>query len=308
MTPANDARPYDVLGFGAIALDDLLYLERFPDADTKVPIMDSVRQGGGLTATALVAVARLGGRAAYAGVLGDDSFSREAIEGLESEGVDCSHVLRQEGAGPVRAIVLIDKTTGYRTILYDARHLTTRDPETLSDDLLAQARVLFLDQRIASSGAVMAARAHALGIPVVADVERLTDPGVHEMMDLTDHLIVGQALAALLTGETDPERAAEALWRESRTAAVVTAGGRGSWYRTADAPVRHQPIFPVTVVDTTGCGDVFHGAYALQLARGASIPDCVRYAAAAAALKATCPGGRTGIPTHERVTELLNTR
>jgi sugar/nucleoside kinase (ribokinase family) len=270
--------------------------------------MDSVRQGGGLTATALVAVARLGGRAAYAGVLGDDSFSREAIEGLESEGVDCSHVLRQEGAGPVRAIVLIDNATGSRTILYDARHLTTRDPDTLDDALLAGARVLFLDQRIASAGAVMAARAHALGIPVVADVERLTDPGVHEMIDLTDHLIVGQALAALLTGESDPARAAEALWSEDRTAAVVTAGSRGSWYRTANAPVRHQPIFPVTVVDTTGCGDVFHGAYALQLARGAAIPECVRYAAAAAALKATRPGGRTGIPTHEGVMELLNSR
>ncbi|MHB1317271.1 MAG: PfkB family carbohydrate kinase, partial [Anaerolineae bacterium] len=125
---------------------------------------------------------------------------------------------------------------------------------------------------------------------------------------LTDHLIVGQRLAEQLTGESDPARAAEALWREDRTAAVVTAGSRGSWYRVAGEPVRHQPIFPVTVVDTTGCGDVFHGAYALQLARGASNPECVRYAAAAAALKATRPGGRTGIPTHERVLALLETR
>jgi len=180
-----------------------------------------------------------------------------------------------------------------------------RDPATFSDDLLAQTRVLFLDGRVASAGAVLAARARQMGIPIVADVERLTDEGVLEMMDLTDHLIVGQALAAQLTGEADPARACDALWKEGRVAAIVTAGSRGSWYRTADAPVRHQPIFPVEVVDTTGCGDVFHGAYALQLARGASIPECVRYAAAVAALKATRPGGRTGIPTHERVLALL---
>ncbi len=299
---------FDVLGFGAIALDNLLYLEHYPEADSKVPVLDSVRQGGGLTATALVAVARLGGRAAYAGVLGGDALSREAIEGLEAEGVDCSLVMQQPDARPVSAVVIIDNATGSRTILADPRRFVIRPPEAVDDALIAQARVLFLDQRIASTGRYAAERARRLGIPVVADIERLTDPGVHEMMALTDHLIVGQALAAELSGESDPARAAEALWRADRAAAIVTAGDRGAWFRTAEGGVRHQPAYPVSVVDTTGCGDVFHGAYALQLARGAAIPECVRYAAAAAALKATRPGGRTGIPTHERVLALLGTR
>ncbi|MGI6366926.1 MAG: PfkB family carbohydrate kinase [Anaerolineae bacterium] len=299
---------YDVLGYGAIALDDLLYLEHFPVPDTKMPIQHVVRQGGGLTATALVAVARLGGRAGYAGVLGSDSLSREAMEGLQQEGVDCEHVLRQEGAGPVRAVVIIDSSAGTRTILYEASHLTIRPSEAISDALLQSARVLFLDGRIAASGRQVAARARALGMPVVADVERLTDAGVEEMMEHTDHLIVGQALAAQVTGHSDPERACEALWREDRVAAIVTAGGCGSWYRTAGQPVRHQPIYPVEVVDTTGCGDVYHGAYALQLARGASVEQCVRYAAAVAALKATKPGGRTGIPSHAVVLQFLRER
>jgi len=299
---------YDVLGLGAIALDDLLYLEHFPEADTKMPVLDSVRQGGGLTATALVAVARLGGRAAYAGLLGTDSLSREAIEGLEAEGVDCEHVQRREGAGPVKAVVLIDRTSGSRTILYDSRHFGIRDPQSVDDALLARTRVFFLDGRIASAGVVLAARARRLGIPVVADVERLIDEGVQDMMALSDHLIVGQRLAEQVTGESDPARACEALWRDNRTAAIVTAGERGSWYRTAGQPVRHQPIFPVEVVDTTGCGDVYHGAYALQLARGEPVEACVRYAAAVAALKATRPGGRTGIPSHEGVRALLAER
>lgn len=308
MNRAADDRRYHVLGYGAIALDDLLYVEHFPIPDTKMPLLDSVRQGGGLTATALVAVSRLGGRAAYAGVMGNDALSREAIEGLVSEGVDCSHVLYQEGAGPVKAVVLIDRSTGSRTILYDSSHLTVRDPNTVPDSLLAEARVHFLDGRIAASGRLVAARARQMGIPVVSDVERLTDEGVEEMMDRSDHLIVGQALAAQVTGHADPAQACEALWREDRVAAIVTAGSQGSWYRSAGQPVRHQPIFPVEVVDTTGCGDVFHGAYALRLALGATVPDCVRYAAAVAALKATRPGGRTGIPTHERVIAFLATR
>ena len=77
----------------------------------------------------------------------------------------------------------------------------------------------------------------------------------------------------------------------------MTCGAAGSWYRDEAGPPRHQPAFPVSVVDTTGCGDVFHGAYAAALARGLDLAARVRFAAAAAALKATRAGGQAGIPT-----------
>ncbi len=299
---------FDVLGFGAIAVDDLLYVEHYPPADAKMPVSDMVRQGGGLTATALVAVARLGGKAAYAGVLGDDDLSRYAIASLEEEGVDCSLVRRDPQARPVCAIIVIDLGTGTRNIFSDARRFVARAPEELTEALVSRTRVLFVDHRVAKAAVAAARHARRLGIPVVADVERLLSPEVPEMMELSDHLIVSQSLASEVTGHDDPGRAVEHLARAERAATVVTVGEAGSWYAEGLGPVAHQPAYRVDVVDTTGCGDVFHGAYAALLARGVPVPECVRYASATAALKATRPGGRSGIPTYAAVEAFLQER
>ncbi len=300
MTPT-----YEVLGFGAIAVDDLLYVEHYPPADAKMPVTDIVRQGGGLTATALVAVARLGGSAAYAGVLGDDEASRYAIASLEEEGVDCSLVRHDPEARPVRAFIVIDTSTGTRNIFSDARRFVSREPEEMTQELISRCQVLFVDHRVARAAVAAARHARRLGIPIVADVERLLSPEVPEMMALADHLIVSQALAQEVTGFDDPGRGAEALARDGRAATVVTAGEAGSWYVQGRGPVAHQPAYCVDVVDTTGCGDVFHGAYAALLARGADLPTCIRFASATAALKATRPGGRTGIPDYAAVEAFL---
>ncbi len=89
---------------------------------------------------------------------------------------------------------------------------------------------------------------------------------------------------------------------------VVTAGDQGCWYSEWGAEIRHQPAFPVDVVDTTGCGDVFHGVYAACLAAGLSVSEAVRTASAAAALKATHPGGRSGIPTLDEIRRFVSAR
>lgn len=299
---------FDVLGFGAIAVDDLLYVEQYPPADAKMPVSDTVRQGGGLTATALVAVARLGGSAAYAGVLDDDDLSRYAIASLEEEGVDCSLVRRQPGARPVWAVVVISRSTGTRNIFSDARRFVAREPQEMTDALIRQCRVLFVDHRVARPAVAAAQIAHRLGIPVVADVERVLSPEVPEMMALADHLIVSQELAREVTGRDDPGSAVAQLARSERAATVVTAGEAGSWYVQGRGSVVHQPAFAVDVVDTTGCGDVFHGAYAALLARGEDVPRCILFAAATAALKATQPGGRSGIPSYAEVEAFLSSR
>jgi sulfofructose kinase len=296
---------FDVLGFGAIAVDDLLYVDHYPPADAKMPVTDIARQGGGLTATALVAVTRLGGTAAYAGVLGDDELSRHAMAALEEEGVDCSLVRHDPEARPVRAVIVIDLSTGTRNIFSDARSFVSRGPEEMTEVLISRCRVLFLDHRVAEAGVAAAQVAHRLGIPVLADVERLMSPEVPGMMDASDHLIVSAGLAQEVTGRDDPPRAVEALSRPDRAATVVTAGDAGCWYAEGAGPIVHQPAFTVEVVDTTGCGDVFHGAYAALLARGAEVPRCIRFAAATAALKATCHGGRSGIPVYEAVETFL---
>jgi len=129
-----------------------------------------------------------------------------------------------------------------------------------------------------------------------------------QLLDLSDHLIMSRNFATRLTGASSPEKAVRKLGRPDRAAAVVTCGAEGCWYLAQDRTTpKHQPAFKVNAVDTTGCGDVFHGAYAFALAQGVPLEERIRLAAAAAALKATRLGGQAGIPSLTAVRRFLST-
>ena len=295
---------WDVLGFGAVTVDDLVYVDHYPMPDTKVAVLDKRRQGGGLAGTALVAAARLGARAAYAGVLGDDDLSRYTLDEFVREGVDGTPVLHRPDARPIHSIIIVDRTNGQRSILASFVGVQWRQPEEMPEALIAACRVLFVDHHATEGGLRAVELAHAHGIPVVGDIERENDPCVAELVPLIDHLIVGVSYARNKTGEEDPAAMARALAAD-RACSVVTAGEQGCWYVERGEAAVHVPAFKVDVVDTTGCGDVFHGAYAACIAQGEPVRRAIDVAAAAAALKATRPGGRAGIPTRAQVEALL---
>lgn len=297
------------MGFGAVTVDDLIYVEPYPLPDTKVRVLAERRFGGGLVGTALVAAARLGARAGYCGVLGDDDLSRYTLREFEREGVDCSAALIRPGARPIHSTIIVEAATGQRSIMPSFENVAWRAPAEIDASLVAQCRVLFVDHHACEGSLHAVELAQARGIPVVADVERLDDPLARAILERADHLIVGIAFAGELTGQANPAAMAAALAGPSRACAVVTAGDRGCWYSAGGAPVRHVPAFAVKVVDTTGCGDVFHGAYAAFIAQGDPIGDpigdAIRRASAAAAIKATQPGGRQGIPTRAALDSFL---
>lgn len=298
---------WDVLGLGSATVDDFLYVPHFPAPDTKLQVLHTERQGGGLTATALVAAVRLGARAGFAGMLGSDEISRWVEQDLAREGVDVSPVVRRADAQPIHAVIIVEQAQHTRTILYSVNGCIGADDDAPDEATLRAARVLFIDD-FGSVGNLRAVRiARAAGIPVVADFERGDGSAAFEdVLPLVDHLILGARFAAQLTGEAAPDRATVRLWREARALVAVTCGAAGCWYLTgADGRPVHQPAFPVEAVDTTGCGDVFHGAYAAALNWEMSAAERIRFASAAAALKATQPGGRKGIPTRAQVEAML---
>lgn len=296
---------WDILGIGSVAVDDLLYVARYPQPDSKLPVLAKRREGGGLTATALVAASRLGAQTAYATVLGNDELSRFSIEELEREGVDCTPIQRQPEARPFHSTIIVDQATGSRTILYSAEGVTSLRPTEVTETLVSRCRVLFVDNRAIEAGVRAAVLAHNRDIPVVGDIEPEVGSDALELMRHIDHLIIGMELAGQVTGESRPERIVRALAGSERACCVITAGERGCWYSERSGPVEHFPAFPVQTVDTTGCGDVFHGAYAACLAQGESVAAAIRVASAVAALKATQPGGRTGIPNRAAVDRFL---
>jgi sugar/nucleoside kinase (ribokinase family) len=297
----------DILGLGAVAVDDLICVDAYPPADAKVLVMRSERHCGGLTATALVAAARLGCRCAYAGVLGKDELSTFAIARLRAEGIALRWLVQRSEARPIHSFIVVDEGRQTRNVFANLKGFVGADDNWPKAEVIQSARVLFVDH-FGLPGMIRAARlAREAGIPVVGDFERETAAPFRELFSLVDHLILSAAFAQKFTGKSNPAAAAKALWTKGRSVVAVTCGEDGCCYVDKSEPdtARHQPAFSVKTVDTTGCGDVFHGAYAAALARGEELPERIRFASATAALKAMKPGGQAGIPTRKVVEEFL---
>jgi len=297
---------WDVLGFGSNTVDDLLYVDYFPKPDTKMRMATRLRAGGGQAATALVTVARQGLRAAFCGVLGDDELSSFTVREMEREGVDCSSVVYQADARPHYAIVIVNQNPPQRSIIYTDEGVFDVPDSYLTEEFVKSCRVLFMDSTLTSAGRRLIELSRRFHIPLVADLELNSNPLLADFAQEIDHLIIGTEMAEHLTGSSDPHVAVEKLRNADRSCCVVTAGKEGCWYSVGSGPVQHVPAMTIeSVVDTTGCGDVFHGAYAACIAQGESIDLAVQVAVYAAGLKATKAGGRAGIPDRATVDRYL---
>ena len=297
---------YDVLGIGIVAVDDLLMVDNYPSADSKMRADKVVRQGGGLTGTALVASARLGAKCAYGGILGQDELSNWTVSELEREGIDCSLTIRSGDVKPYHAIIVVDTTHHTRTIIFSDEGVMPRPIETIDESFVSKAKVILIDQLGIEVMLHTVLIAKKLGIPTVADIEREDHPQTRELLSQIDHLVLSTSFAGKITGSDDPAKQVEVLHEGSdRACTAVTAGIRGCWYIAKGKDIQHQPAFRVQTVDTTGCGDVFHGAYATGIAWRWEISKCIEFASATSALKATKPGGRAGIPDKATVEKFL---
>jgi sugar/nucleoside kinase (ribokinase family) len=177
------------------------------------------------------------------------------------------------------------------------------------EEIVAQSRVLFVDHYggAATVRAIRAAR--RLGIPVVADLERSNVPDFDAILRGTTHRILSERFAAQLTGAADPASAAHELLTDNAEVAIVTCGKAGGWVCSREDPVsRRFSAFPVEAVDTTGCGDTFHGVYAAELALNTDLSGRLRRSAAAAGLKAGQAGAQHGIPDRAALDRFLASR
>ena len=297
---------FDIFGLGTIAVDDCLYVDSYPLPDQKMRINREGRNVGGQIATALAAASRLGARCAYAAVLGEDELSAAAFDALKTAGVDCRFVQRTQSAGPIHSVIILDEKSGTRNIFYNVSRTAPVPANQISAETISNTRVLLVDQ-FGPDTAIHAARlARKADAAVVMDLEWLDAPRLDEMMQLADHLLVPRDFAVAYTGSQTPAQAAEELHRRNtRACTAVTCGTEGCYYLHDSASVQHLPAPRVESLETTGCGDVFHGAYAAALAAGKNAPDCLRFASAAAAVFATRPSGWQHMPTTDDVNHLL---
>jgi len=256
--------------------------------------------GGGPAANAAVAIARLGGKAAFGGYLGNDAFGNSHLSEFEAEGVITDWIERGSTPTPIAAVII--KPSGERTII---DHCDSATRLTAIDAIFENhtPKVVLIDghQPLASLDIVNEARRR--GIPTILDAGSLHD-GTELLYNKVDYLITSEKFARQFSKEELPTHALESL-SGAATHIAVTWGAEGVYWSDERGQITHTPAFNIEAIDTTGAGDAFHGAFALAIARKTQLKVAYRYASAVGALTCMTCGARNAFPQSEVVEKLL---
>lgn len=296
--------PYDVAGVGLNATDTLLIVPRFPAYAGKVPFERELLSPGGQVASAMVACARLGLRVKYIGTVGDDERGRVQMESLQTSGINLDHVEVRKNCANQSAYIIIDQSTGERTVLWARSECLRLSPESITTEMITCARLLHIDAHDTPAVARAAAIARQHGIPVTVDVDTIYH-GFDRVLPHVDYLITSSEFPVQWTNERDPFKALEMIQSEyGMRVAAMTLGAHGALALTGGKFV-YSPAFVVNCVDTTGAGDVFHGAFCFAVLQGMAMRDALDFSNAMAALNCTALGARGGIRGIDDVRMLL---
>ena len=294
----------EVVGLGQACVDYLGRVPSYPLEDGKVELLDLQSQCGGPASTALAALSRFGIKTSFLGSISDDPVGGEILKGLRAAQVDVSFLKIAPGCTSQFAFIAVTRQTGDRTIFWHRGSVPPLKKQEVDLSPFSGAKVLHLDGLMIEASIEAARQARARGIKVVLDAGTMRE-GSLELVSQIDVLIASSRFAVPLVGDDSPaEKALEALARFGPREVVITLGSRGSvgWNK---GEVVVQSAFPAEVVDTTGAGDVYHGAYIFGVLKGWDMQTCMRFASAASALKCRAMGARAGIPTLPEVTRFL---
>lgn len=292
-------RPFQVVGLGLNAVDWICVLPRYPEHNSKMQMERVHKLGGGQAATASALCARYGLKIRYIGRVGNDDVGTYSMGSLQKEPMDISCVDAVAGAFSQFAIILVDRPTGERTILWQ------RDPKLLyregelKREWIVQGQLLHLDGHDQPASIQAARWAREAGMKVSLDIDRV-QAGVEELLELTDFAIPTVDFVCQFSGKQDWKEGLAEVSQATSGFVAVTRGKVGSaavWR----AQIIEVPGIRVQAVDTTGAGDVFHGAFVYSLFQDWSVERCLRFANAAGALACTRYGARAGIPPIEEV-------
>ena len=285
-----------VLCFGIVVADRIYEVERLPHGEGKHTAHTYRESGGGIAGTAAVAVAALGARALFCGAVGDDHAGQFLQAELAGLGVDLAGMQVAPGARTPSASVMVD-AHGERCLVVDRGTVSPGPP---GPALLAQAGAVLVDHRFPGAAAQLLRTLQTLQmspphLPSVLDAEGGDARDLRRLAALATHPVFSRNGLHVATGMDDAEAGLRAVDAPRAAAVGVTLGARGSLWRIAGR-LHHVAAPQVHVRDTTGCGDVFHGAFALALAEGMPPLRAARLASSAAALKARDGRGWRGMP------------
>lgn len=296
----------DYLGIGFVSNDHLAILPFIP-MDTKVRMLEHRILGGGPAGNSTAGAATLGLSAAFCGTVGDDADGRMILDDFVRQGVDTSLVKIRKGATSAIAYLWIEVKTGNRSCAWTREGLDELTADEIDPESVAAAKILHLDGHNAA-GAIAAAKvAREAGVLVNYDAGTHRD-GMLELLPLADILICSEEFILKLTGLSDAEEAVRQVYAKYRPKVCgATMGVRGSMCFDGKDFVK-CPAFKVEkVVDTTGCGDLFHTGFAIRYLETQDLMACQRFGAAVSALKCRGLSGRPpSAPTRAEVEDFLS--
>jgi len=296
----------DVIGLGASTIDILTLVERFPARREVQQAQSTAIQGGGPVATAMVAVSRFGGKSAMIDSIGDDWAGELVMREFQNEGVGTDFIEVHRGQTTAVSNILVSTGDGARAILFQPGTAPEPVLSEAQKNAIRSAKILHISGRHwnACMLAIELAKREGARVSLDGGADRFT-PKMKTLVPLTDICIVARDFAAKCTGETDPSLAVKFLLAEGPEIAVVTDGIHGSWVCSREAYF-HQPAFHFPhIVDTTGCGDSYHGAFLAALAEGFHIEISAAIASAVAGMNTQRLGGRAGIPNRDELIDFL---
>lgn len=288
---------------GITVLDRIWYLADLPKEGGKYVANNYTEVGGGPAATAAVAAAKLGADVDFIGRVGDDDTGSRLLAELESLGVNTRFTRIFKGARSSQSAVLVD-ASGERIIANYPSPDLPEEADWLQDIDFSQWDVVLADVRWHDGAKQALTLARQQGVTTVLDAD-ITPQDIADLVALSDHAAFSAPGLQRMTQIAEAESALKKAQTLTNGHVYVTQGKDGCYWLEKGA-LSYLPAFQIDVVDTTGAGDVFHGALAVGLAQNQPAQEAVRFASAVAALKCTRPGGRAGIPDCDQTRSFLS--
>lgn len=299
-------RDFDVIGFGTNAVDHLIPVAEYPAFGSKITFDSHAIEPGGEVASTLVGLQRLGSRTAYVGRFGDDAAGDIGLASLSDAGVDVRWAEVVEGAETQTAFIIIDASTGERTILWRRDERLSYDPGEADRSLATRGAILHLTPHDTGAAIELAAAARQAGTIVSLDVDNVFER-IDALLPLVDICICSEEFPEKMFGANGAEAGLDALQAAFKNPfAAITLGKQGSLARCNGELIRTDGFgVPGGCVDTTGAGDAFRTGFLYGVLESAAVEECLLLANAVAALKCRYPGARKGLPTIAEVQTLL---
>jgi sugar/nucleoside kinase (ribokinase family) len=305
MQSETQSRGLRVAGVGLNATDTVIRLPHFPTLDSKVEVISSEVKAGGQVASAMVACHRWGLQARYVGKIGDDAAGRFQAEEMAREGVE-AHWVVAHGCSSQSAFILVDEQSGERTVLWKRDPAISLQPQDVLPECVTDCSALLIDGHDTAAATQAAQWARVEKIPVVGDFDNLY-LGIQALLEFVDYPITSKEFPERLTGDNDLLKSLPIIQSRFKSRLVGATLGRLGALAWDGSNFLLCPGFRVKAVDTTGAGDIFHGAFVFGLVHGWSVKEMLEFGCAAAAINCEAPGARGKIGTLEMIQDLRKT-